>query len=203
MGWIVAAALGGVMVGTGFQGNSSKIGTVDMARVFNESDFAKKETDQLHNLAAARQGVLEFLQSFRTLKPEDSQKFKDLSLNASPSAADKAEIERIKSEAKTDDQSYRDLTTKQNPTAADNQLLEEYNKRTQQNTALLGRWQQEFTTELSGQQDTMHKAALDKVKAAVKQIGAAQGYTMILVDDVAPYSANDITDEALKTMNKK
>jgi hypothetical protein len=47
------------------------------------------------------------------------------------------------------------------------------------------------------------KAAIAKAKAAVADAAKKGEVSVVFVQDVAPYSANDITADALKSMNGK
>ncbi len=203
LGWIVAAALAGAMIGMGFQEKGTKTGTVDLERVFNESAYAKSQTEGLRNMGQARVTVVEFLRTYRTLKPEDANKFRDLSLKATPTAADKAELERIKNQAMSDEQKYRELSTKDKPTQAEVNQIEEFNRRKDTTANLLEKWNGEFTNELQTRQESLRGETLQRVKDAVAQVAKDQGYSIVFVQNVAPYSANDLTAEALKAMNNK
>jgi Skp family chaperone for outer membrane proteins len=203
LGWVVAAALAGAMIGMGFQGNAQKTGTVDLEKVFNESTFAKKQTEGLRNMGQSRVGVVEFLRTYRTLKPEDATKFKDLSLKETKTPTDTAELERIKNQAQQDEQKYRELSTKDKPTQAEITQIEEFNRRKQSTGELLEKWNGEFTNELQTRQEGLRGETLQRVKDAVAQVAKDQGYSIVFVQNVAPYSANDLTGEALKAMNNK
>src|SRR5579872_1951953 len=99
LGWVVAAALAGGMVGMGFKAPGDKTGSVDIAKIFKESDFSKKQTEALRGQIMARQAVIEFVKNNRNMKADDATKLRDLSIKDTQSAADKTDIERIKSDA--------------------------------------------------------------------------------------------------------
>ena len=203
LGWVVAAALAGAMIGMGFQGNAQKTGTVDLEKVFNESAFAKRQTEGLRNMGQARVAVVEFLRTYRTVKPEDANKFRDLSLKETPTATDKAELERIKNQAQADEQKYRELQVKDKPSQAEVNQIEDFNRRKDATAQLLEKWNGEFSSELQSRQEGLRGETLQRVKDAVAQVAKEQGYSIVFVQNVAPYSANDITAEALKAMNNK
>jgi len=203
LGWVVAAALVGGIAGMGFQGTTEKTGTVDMAKVFNESEYAKKQTDSLRTMGQARQGVLEFLRQNSHMKPEDATKFHDLSIKADPTATDKADVERIKKDAGTTEQRFSTLSQKDKPTQAEVTEMEDMNRRKDAVTDLVQKWSQDFSGELQAKQEALRNDTLDKVKDAVAQVAKQQGYTMVFVQDIAPYSSNDLTGDALKAMNNK
>lgn len=203
LGWIVAASLAGAMVGMGFQTKTDKTGTVDIERVFNESTYAKKQTEGLRNMGQARLSVIEFLRTYRTLKAEDAQKFRDLTLKEQKTPADNAELERIKNQAQTDEQTYRQLSTKEKPTQAEVDKITDFNKRKDATGDLMNKWNDDFTNEIQGKQGALRDETLQRVKDAVNSVAKSQGYTIVFAETVAPYSANDLTDAALKAMNDK
>jgi Skp family chaperone for outer membrane proteins len=203
MGWYVAVGLLGCMIGMGFQGTNQKFGTVDLAKVFNDSEYAKAQDANLKSMGQNRKGVLDFLSSYPSISAPDAQKFADLSIKAEPNATDKAELDRIRASAVVTDQKFRDLQTKDKPTDADRAQLAEFNNRVKTNQALAQKLNDDFTEEIRGQQEKLRADTLTKAKAAVADAAKKGEYSVILVQDVAPYAANDLTAEALKSMNKK
>jgi Skp family chaperone for outer membrane proteins len=205
-GWVVAGvfALGfAFMVGSGFQGPAQKIGTVNMGKVFNDSDYVKRQDSLLKSAGAARTAVLQFINSYKMHPNAELLKFRDLSIKDNQSEADRAEIERIRNAAIASDTKYRGLQTKSNLTDAEKQQLTAYQKNVQDNEQFLPTAQEGFGTELQGRQEKLRVDTLEKVKAAVADTAQKQGFSIILTDEVAPYSANDLTAEALKAMNAK
>ncbi|MFZ4507909.1 MAG: OmpH family outer membrane protein [Fimbriimonas sp.] len=203
LGWIIAALMAGFMVGTGFQGQAIKVGTVDLEKVFNDSEYVKKQNEGLRALGQTRQDILEFVAANKTMKPEDAAKFRDLSLKTTPTAEDKAALEKLKADAVASDRRFRELQTKANATDAEQALLREFNQRNQAAPAMLQRWEQEFSTELRDTQDKLRVESLSRAKDAVRQVAAKDGFSVIFAEQVAPYSANDVTDSSLKAMNTK
>jgi len=203
LGWIVAAALAGCMFGAGFQDKNEKSGTVDLAKVFNDSDYAKKQTESLKGMGQVRQSVIDFVRSNQHVKVEAADRFRSLSLKDAATAADKADIERIKQDAIASEGAYKTLLTKSGPTDADKVQLEEMNTRKADIQKLLERWSGEFSEELRLKQESLRTDTLTRVREAVQSVAKAQGYSIVFVQDVAPYSANDLTQAALDAMNKK
>ena len=201
-GWIAVAVLAGAVGTAGFQTPVVKNGIVDVEKVFNESTFAKNQSESLRNMGAARQSVLEFVNQYRTMKTDDATKFKDLTVKATPlSPAEKTELERIKADAKKSEDDYREAVTKTSPTPELLKQIEDWNRRKDASGDLLQAWQQDFTTEVQGKQASLRSEALVKVRQAIQKVARDQGYTMVFDSNVAPYAANDLTDEALKVMN--
>jgi Skp family chaperone for outer membrane proteins len=203
LGWVVAAALAGAMVASGFQDNKTKIGTVDIKKVFDQSEYAKQQTEVLQNLGSSREAVLQFVNRYKFMKVEDARRFKELSLKPNPSASDKDAVEKIKAAVVAEDAQFRALQTKSSPTADDQKKLGEYSQRIQAMGALQAQWAQEFETEIGTKQASLREEALSRVKQSISGIAAKEGYNIVFVTDIAPFSTNDITDESLKAMNTK
>ena len=191
------------MAGSGFQGATTKIGTVNMGKVFNDSDYVKRQDAALKSSGAARSAVLQFINSYKMHPNAELLKFRDLSIKDNQSEADRTEIERIRTAAIASDTSYRSLQTQATLSDAEKKQLQTYQKNVQDNEQFLPTAQEAFGQELQQRQEKLRIETLDKVKAAVAETAQKQGFTVVLTDEVAPYSANDLTPEALKTMNAK
>lgn len=204
MSLVVAAALVGVFGALGFQDANSKIGVVDITKVVENSEFGKANQTTFGEMKSAREGVLEFIDSYRVLTVEQAAKIKELSIKPAPlSAGDKAALESAKAEVIAADKKNKELSTKQNLTPEDRALIEEYSKRSANMEVTANRWLREFTTELQGWADKQKQVSLDKARAALQEVAKAQAYTVVFEVGVAPYGANDLTDAALKAMNAK
>ena len=59
----------------------------------------------------------------------------------------------------------------------------------------------EFNDELDGLQQRVRDETIAKAKVAVKDVCAADGYSLVLESTVAPFGSNDVTDSCIKKMN--
>ena len=187
----------------GFKAPGDKTGTVDIAKVFKDSEFAKKQTEGLRAQVMARQAVMAFIRDNRNMKSEDASKLKDLSIKDPQTAADKTDIDRIKADAQKAETTARELQTKEKPTPAELALLDDFTKRKDATGQLLEKWQQDFQTEFQAKQQKMSDDTLQKVRESIEQVGKDQGYSIIFSQDIAPYCPNDLTTEAMNKMNAK
>jgi len=203
LGWVVAAALLGGVVGMGFQDKKEKTGTVDLNKVLGDSEYAKKQIDGLRTMATTRQSIVEFVGTYRAMKVEDANKFRDLTLKANAGAADKTEIERIRTEAQQAEQKFRELTTKTSPSQAELTQIEELNKRKDATGQLLSKWQQDFSNDIRQKEESLRGEFQQRAREVVQQVAKDQGYSIVFAQEIAPYSANDMTADALKAMNAK
>jgi len=201
---IVVAAIGIVTLGglVGFQATSTKIGVVDNRKVVGSSEIYRKSRETLNNATSIRQSILEFIIANRTMKKEDAQRFRDLTLKNLPTEVEKSELEKIKAGALDGEKRKRELELKNPPSADETKALEEFRNRQAGTGDLLQEWQKEFQQELE-QLDAKIGQDLEKtVKDAIQEVGKKQGYSVVYASTVAPYAANDITDEVLKAVNK-
>ncbi len=180
-----------------------KVGVVDITKVVEQSDFGKANQQTFGQMKTAREGVLEFVDTYRVLTTEQATRIKDLSIKPTVTAEEKAELERIKAEVMAADKKNKELSTKVNLTPEDRALIQEYSNRANSMENQAQRWLREFTQELQAWADKQKLSSLDRARAALTEVGKAQGFTVIFEVGVAPYGANDLTDAALKAMNAK
>jgi len=203
MGWVLAAGIAGMMAGSGFQGKTDKYGVVDLAEVFTASEYAKAQTEALRSLSAQRQDILQFANTYPVFSAEQAQRFRELSVKAQPTAAEKAELDKLKNDVIAQDKRFKDDQLKANPGPEVVARLKEYSDRTQTMIKTLDRWAREFGDELMSQQEKLRSDTLQRVKTAVQEVGQKQGYSIVYVQDIVPYGANNITNDSLKAMNSK
>jgi Skp family chaperone for outer membrane proteins len=202
MGWFVAVALIGVMCGSGFKAPTDKVGSVDINKVFADSDYSKKQQEQLREAGTTRRGVLDLLHAYAVMRPEDAQRFADLSLKEKPTPEDKAEEDKITQAAKDADTIYRGLATKANPTPAELAQIEDFNRRKDRISVLQQQWAQQFQDQMNAMTDKVRTDAVGKVREAIGQVARDQGYSVVFSTEFAPYCSNDLTDAATKAINK-
>jgi len=202
-GWIVAATLAGAMFAGGFQGSSDKIGVVDIAKVISQSNMGKRDQETFNQMKSAREGLLEFIDTYRVLTNEQAQRIKELSLLPNPKPEEKNELERLKAEVKASSARSTELATKTNPTPEDRALMDEFARRSQTMEQVAQRWYREFTNELQQWADKQKAASIEKAKAAIQDVAKSQGFTVVFEAGVAPYGANDLNDAVLKALNAR
>ncbi len=202
-GWVIVAAIAGVALAGGFQTSEIKIGTVDIVRMMDRSDFGKEGQDIFKKMKLAREGVLEFIDTYRVLTTDQAQRIRQLSLKENPSKEEAAELDRTKADVIAANKRSVELATKPNMTPEERTLVEEYARRSQTMNDIAQRWFREFTNEMSDFADKRKLAGLQKARAAISEVSKAQGFTVVFDESTAPYGANDITDATLLAMNAK
>lgn len=194
----------GIFAAIGFQDATNKLGIVDISKVVEDSDFGKSNQTTFNQMKTAREGVLEFMDTYRVLTVEQATRFRDLSIKPTPTVEEKAELDRIKAEVIAADRKNKELSVKTTGlTAEDRALIEEYSKRSNNIEMMAGRWLREFTNELQTWADRQKVTSLERARTAVHEVAKAGGFTLVFEVGIAPYGANDLTDAALKAMNAK
>jgi len=203
LGWVVAAAMVGVAAAGGFQEKTDKIGVVDISRIVEASDFGKQNQASFEAMKRSREGLLEFIDTNRVLTTEQAQRLRDLAVKPTMTAEEKAEYDRISADVVAANRKWTELSTKPNLTPEERTLLEEYARRSQTMGDFAQRLFQQFTNEMREWADKQKLASVDRARVAIQEVAKSQGYTVVFEIGVAPYGANDLSDQALAAMNAK
>lgn len=203
LGWVVAAALAVWVAVSGFQAPAEKTGVVDLVYLVNNSKFGKNADAEFKKMQDARLGVLKFIDENRVLTVEQANKLRDLMLNLNPTDAQKQELEKLKADIIASKKKNDDLVQKANLTADEKSLMNEFAERGRRMDEILQAWNQQFLRDAQEYVKKQQNAAVERARAAVKEVAKQQGYTLVFEAQVAPYGANDLTDAALKAMDAK
>lgn len=203
LGWIVAAAILGVILASGFQGSFDKVATVDLASMVETSDLGQANIAALNTMKTAREDLLKFIDDSRVLTSEQAQKLRTLWLKDAPAAADTASLESLKAEITAAAKKNVELGQKPNLTPEERTLLQEYANRSASMERLAQQWYQEFSQEIQQSAQDRRVDTLTKAKAAAQGVAKTQGFSLVFDNSVGVYAANDLTADALKAMNAK
>lgn len=202
VGAVVAGAIA-LFAATGLQNNAAKFGVVDMQRMLAESASGKAVQTQLQTELNTRQGVLEFINTNRVLTIDQAKKLRELSVKPVPTEADKTELDKLKEAIKAESKKFNDLSMKASPTEAERAQITELQGRRQAMDQLLQQWHQEMMDELNQVEATKMGELGKKAKDVIQALGKKEGYSVVFPSNVAVYSANDITDAAIKALDAK
>jgi Skp family chaperone for outer membrane proteins len=194
--------LAALLVSSGFQGASQKTGIVDLNKAIEGLAISQKVDEKQKNFANERQAMGDFLVQNRVMKREDMERFWILSSKTNRTEAEKAELEKIKANAIEGKKKFDDIQLKPAPTDAELKMLDEYRNRQAASQDFLGRLQSQAEFEISSYRNSLLQGLEKQVLDAVSEVGKKQGYSTIFVKQVAPFSANDITDEVNKVLAK-
>ncbi|MBS1709293.1 MAG: OmpH family outer membrane protein [Armatimonadetes bacterium] len=203
---VAAVALVGIgaLVSSGFQGGPEKFAVVDMNKVMNDSKKGQKTREFLQGNFRQRTGVLEFLNANDVATDEQATKLRQLSLKENPSDQDKADVEKVKDDIKKAVKNFNDLNLKTSPTPEDRNVLETLNaRRSAIKEKIIPAMQKEFDEEFNELNRKMQGDLLAAAKEAVKEAAGKKAVTMVFESSVVMFSANDLTEDAVKAMNAK
>jgi len=201
LGWIIAAAFAGIAVAGGFQAPSEKVGVVDISKIVEASDYGKSNQATFADMKAGRESLLEFIDTNRVLTTEQAQRLHDLTVKPTLSAEEKAENDRIRADVVAANKKWTELATKTSLSPEERTLLDEYAKRSQAMNDYAQRLYREFTSDMQAWADKQKIASIEKARVAIQQVAKAGGFNVVFEVGVAPYGANDLSDDALKAMN--
>ena len=181
---------------------ASQFGSVDVQKIL--TGFTKKAAydQQIQQLQARLAGYMQQQSASPMLSKEDQAQLGDLLAKPNPTDQDKATISQLQQKSTQAVQEMAGLAQKQNPTDADKSRLADLNK--QQDAG-----KQALEDTYKGYQDQAQKATEDlsqklsqEVKAAIVEVAKQHSLAVVFDAQVAIYTANDITDDVVKRLNK-
>jgi Skp family chaperone for outer membrane proteins len=200
---LLAAAVAVAIFASGFQGAQPKFGIVDIDKVVFDSEMGKSNAGKLDNAVKARQGLLDFLDTNRVATVEQVQKLRTLGLKSDVTPAEKAELDKVKSDVVASSKNFDQLNQKTSPTDEERQLLQEFNTRRQNTTAALQEWGPAFQQDLLNLREQMVADSIQKAEGVIREVSKQQGFDVVFSSKSALYAANDITDAVIKALNAK
>jgi len=201
LGWVLAAAFAGVALAGGFQQPTDKVGVVDISKVVEASAYGKSNQDTFKAMKTARQDLLEFIDANRVLTTEQAQRMHDLAVKPTMTTEEKAEFDRIKADVIAANKKWTELSTKPTLTPEERTLLQDYATRSQNMNDYAQRLFREFTNEMQEWADKQKVSSVEKARSAIQTVAKAQGYNIVFEVGIAPYGANDLSDDTLKAMD--
>ena len=204
MGLSVLALLATFAVGlVGFQGATEKTGVIDMNKLIVDSEFGKANNAKIQTAAAAREDLLKFIDRYKVLTIDQATKLRDLTLKENPTDKDKQDADAIKKTVVDADKRRNELLAKAEATPDERNQLTDFNNRAALMREMLPQWSEQFNADLGDLQAKLREVTVSRAKEALRDVGKANGYTVILETQVAPFGANDVTEAATKAMNAK
>jgi Skp family chaperone for outer membrane proteins len=200
---ILALGMVAILAGSGFQGANQKIGVIDSNAVMQAVALAKNMVEDEKNLKTDRETVMQFLQRYPIIKKEEAERFKNLSIKSNKTDAEKSELEKLKTTAQDTVKKFKDLELKSSPTTEELKQLDEYRNRKNEMDEYLQGLFKDFQAELASIHDKNQGVVYEAFKSGVNEVGKKQAFTLVLDKNIAPYGANDITEDVTKSSAKK
>lgn len=201
-GWLIAAVLAGMMLGSGFQDGKEKYGVVDLRRVIVESKIDKTVSDKVEAGRLARVAVFNFIRDHRVITEEQALKLRTLELKETRTDAENTELTQLKATIDTAGKDYERLNGITTPTEAERQQLMSLSRTFQNSGEILQQFQQDFMDEIQVLGQRAQQDAIDRATKAAATVAKAKGYTVMYSSTAVVFAANDITADAIKEADK-
>ena len=199
---ILAIGMVAVLAGSGFQGASQKIGVIDSNAVMQAVALAKNMVEDEKNLKTDRETVMQFLQRYPVIKKEDAEKFKNLSIKPKKTDVEKSELEKLKVAAQDSMTKFKSLELKSSPTQDELKQLDEFRNRKTEMDDYLQSLFKDFQAEYVGIHDKNQSTVYEAFKSGVNEVAKKQAFTIVFDKNIAPFGANDITEDVSKSAKK-
>lgn len=201
-GWLIAAVLGGMMLGSGFQDGKEKYGVVDLRKVIVESKIDTEISNKVEAARLARVAVFNFIRDHRVITEEQASKLRTLELKEARTDAENTELTQLKATIDTAGKDYERLNGITTPTEAERQQLMSLSRTFQNSGEILQQYQQDFMNEIDMLGAKAQQEAVERAAKAAAAVAKSKGYTVLYSSTAVVFAANDITADAIKEADK-
>ena len=207
----IVAALCAVFISSGAQAQDKKatppppaFGHVDVAQVLNESKARKRDTDELTQLATTLRTVLQDLQNanVRFLSEAEIKELATLYEKPTKTDVDKKRIAALEDSASAKNDRKRKLENTPTPTDEQQQQFGKLREAEEKGQATLKAINDDFARRVDVRQTELNNKTITDIKAVIAKIAQDKGLAVVFDSQVAIYTANDITQDVIKQVNK-
>lgn len=179
-------------------------GSVDMARIVNEYKGRQQSVQELGTLQQALSGVLRRLDqgSGRFLTEAEMKELAALYEKPTPSDGEKQRIGALEQKGDLSQTTLRRLENIASPDDAQKKQLSDLTAAQQKGNEYLQALQGGFQQRLSVREGEIQQKISAQVKAAIAKVAQDKKISVVFPADVALYTANDLTSDVLKALNK-
>lgn len=179
-----------------------QIGSVDLQKV---SDGYTKKGGLDQQLQDMNQRLLARFQqqtNSAMLSKEQQTRLQTLLAKPGPSDAEKAEIAALQAQSTKDSQELATLQQKKDLTDADKARLTALTQQQQGGQQVLQEVSDSYTKQLDAEKLRLNAQLTEAVRAAIIAVAKDRKLDAVFTSEVAIFTANDITDDVLKRLNK-
>ncbi len=177
-------------------------GSVDINKVQSQSTRKAKYDTDLHSLADRLDSVFRQQAASVMLSKSEQTELGTLLSKTSQSDADRARITALQTKASAAAQELTDLQQKKEPTADDSNRLATLTSQYEAGKTALQGVGDSYQNQLKTLSDQDNAEFTRTVKESITAVAQQKGLSVVFTSDVAIYTANDITDEVVKRLNK-
>ncbi|MDX1933591.1 MAG: OmpH family outer membrane protein [Capsulimonadales bacterium] len=179
-------------------------GHVDVAQVLNESKARQKDVAELTQMASGLNGVLESLQNVnaRFLAEAEIKELAVLYEKANKTDADKKRITALEDSGNAKAARKRNLENTANPTDEQQQQFGQLRETEEKGLAVMKAINDDFSKRINARQVELNNKTVSEIKAVIAKIAQDKGLSAVFDSQVAIWTANDITQDVIKQINK-
>ncbi len=204
----VAIILSIFMVAPALAADAQVFATVDIEKAFN--DYTKKQDldKQIMTDLQGLQSKLELRKTHEMLSSAEFEELATLKAKVKPTDAEKKRTEELEGASTARAQELQTLRQKTTPTDEEKNRMAALQSQVTQTGTELKDAAKQADTDWQKKRYDLSKQVMDDVQTQVAAVAKAKGITMVFNKSVGEtvlvvFSANDITDEVLKKLNKK
>lgn len=187
-----------------------RVALVDIERISSEYNFNINAVQQLQKLQQQNAVILRLIAQHALLTEADTNALADLiQLENGPpanfTAEKKAQKQQLLEKSKKLSEEYLALQSKMAGQLNDQDKAKLKQFATTQNEAeqRFNKRQEQMQQALQDQAQQNRTKALKDVREAIAKVAKAKGIALVLSNEIAWYSENDLTDDVIKALNKK
>lgn len=183
------------------QGGAEQFGSVDMQKV--AAAYTKSTTSEATMKGLHDQLLLVYsTQAANPMLSSDQQtQLGNLLLKASPTDADKAQIQSLEAQSQKDAQALAALQQQKELTDSDRAQLAALTAEQQAGAQALQGVQDDYQQRMQQENDQLVQEISDDIRAAVAAVAKQKGLSLVFSSDAVIYSANDITQAVIAKLN--
>jgi Skp family chaperone for outer membrane proteins len=181
-----------------------KFGSVDIGRINAESKARLRDEQEIQQFIGNLRTVMTKLQDYsaRFLSEAEIKELAGLYEKKTPTEADKKRISTLEDAAAVKSQARRRLENTANPTPDESKQLAALDDAEKKGVEALKNLNNDFQRRLDARINELSVKMTTEVKAIIAKIAQEKGLAVVFDAAVAIYTANDITDEVIKQLNK-
>ena len=183
-------------------GEMPVFGSVDINKLQTQSTKKAKYDTDLHALADRLNTAFKLQASSIMLSKAEQVELGGLLSKANPTDADRNRSNALQAQASKAAQQLTDLQQKKDPTPADTSLVASLTSQYETGKTALQEVGDGYQEQLKTLSDKDNADFTQSVKDAITAVAQQRGLSVVFTSDIAVYTANDITDDVVKRINK-
>jgi Skp family chaperone for outer membrane proteins len=177
-------------------------GSVDLAKIQAQSSKKAKYDAELHALADRLNTAFTQQAASIMLTKAEQTELGGLLSKANPNDIDRGRTAVLQAQAAKAAQELADLQQSKAPTPADTAKLASLTSQYETGKAALAEISDSYQAQLKSLNDKDSTEFTQSLREAIAAVAQQRGLAVVFTSDVAVYTANDITDDVVKRVNK-